>query len=373
MREIVERALTELCRRGRAGYVPRLFKRLGDGQLLFLIAEASKYPQAQQIFEMSRKEFCLRGYQEYVSRIYRVIKEHLISPFSHDHLVPLVFVNATKEAPNFSLPRQVVGAAKERQTINHWLRTFICETILTQSSDKELMAQMARRDEGDVAQQSFALKARWELQSRHETAVRKYFLARLRGTFDESVAHDLTGDTFERVFQRAHTYRDTSTENPEQSRWLTRAWILKIGRNVYVDLLRKLNVKHLVDFDSLEANQALVWQCKAWADSAADGADGPATCQDEHLECMKRAVEVLTARERDILIAKNDFYYNKQERDAAVRAIEEVYGITPDNKRKISSRALRKMDDHRAVHCEVCKQRVRRKRHRKKRGMPTDE
>jgi hypothetical protein len=182
IREVVERALTEFCRRGLAAYVSRLFNRLSDSQLLFLIAEASKYPPAEQIFEISRQEFRRRGYQDYVYRIYRVIREYLASPFSPDDLVPLVFVNATKAASNFSLPGQITGATQERQSINDWLRPFICGTILTESSDKELMAQMAQRVEGDVASVSFAEKARWELQSRHEEAVLNYFRARVRGT-----------------------------------------------------------------------------------------------------------------------------------------------------------------------------------------------
>jgi RNA polymerase sigma factor (sigma-70 family) len=221
---------------------------------------------------------------------------------------------------------------------------------------------MAQRVGGDEARQSFAEKARWELQSRHEKGVRKYFCARLRGTFDESMAHDLTGDTFERVFQKAHTYRDTTTENLKQSHWLTRAWILRIGGNIYIDLLRTLNVKNLVDFESLEARQALIEQCQAWPDSEIGDEEEQEADKDKHLKCMKRAFETLTARERDILIAEEDFYYSKQERSEAIEAVMEVYGINSGNKRKISSRARRKMDNHRAAHCEVCRQRIRRKR-----------
>lgn len=339
------------------------FSSLTDMELLYLIARASQNPQGAEMVKKAKAAFGHRGYGNYIWRVYRVIREHLVTPFSPDELVPLIFINVTKKASDLPRPRQILGGTKERRTINHWLRPRICETILTQSSDKELMAQMAQRNEGGVAQQSFAEKARWELQGRYEDTVRKYCRALVRGTFDESMAHDLTGDTFDRAFEKAHTYCDNSTRSPEESRRLMKAWLNRIGRNLYIDMLRKFNVKNLVDFDILEAREALVWQCKAWSDFATYDAESASTDKDKHLACMKQAFDgVLTARERDILIAENDFYYNEQERLAAIHAIVEVYGIKDDNRRKISSRARRKMDDHRAAHCEVCRHRVRRKR-----------
>jgi hypothetical protein len=110
---------------------------------------------------------------------------------------------------------------------------------------------------------------------------------------------------------------------------------------------------------------ALMWHLRAWTDFVPDSCDERGEPEDgreakvPHLDCMRQSMtEALTPRERDILLEERETFFTKKERRAALGALETAYGITHQNRRKISSRARVKLEDHMAAHCEECRRRI---------------
>ena len=356
------------------------YSSLSESFLVGLIAKAKQSKShieleaaAQAMKELRRR----RG--DYVLRVCRKIGKHLASPLSVNDLLPSIFFNVMEQADTFHPPINILGATRQRQIFCHWVNGIICNTHLIESNDKQLMAQMARRGE-DASTAKIAKKALWEIERRHGESVLKYCLYLVRGNFDAGMARDLLHDTFVKIYDKAGTYKGDGIDDPKELSRLTRGWIKRIAHNLYIDMVRQqLVADKLIDFERDEAIEALRWRIEAALVLMSDAeeakqmneTDDAGATREMHIECMSNALnEVATVRERDILMVTAMEYFTEKKRRDALRAVEDAYRITSDNRRHITKRARVKLENHTAAHCAVCRQRVLQSRKKAPRRKP---
>ncbi len=143
-------------------------------------------------------------------------------------------------------------------------------------------------------------------------------------------AEDVVQDTFERAFQRAHTFRDEPTLDADRQRRRARAWLGRIAQNLVADAFRR--------FREVSASDVLDrYEVPAMEEEPASRPE---------LRPVRRALETLTEREQDVL--RVTALYHKLEGggrlpNAVSAELGRRWGISNENVRAIRSRAMKKL------------------------------
>lgn len=155
-------------------------------------------------------------------------------------------------------------------------------------------------------------------------------LLQLAGLSVDDVVHD----TFQRAFERAHTFHGDPTLDDDRARRRTRAWLGRIAQNLIVDSFRR--------FREVSASDYLE-HVPAPSDEAC-GDDAPASRPD--LEPVRAAFAALSDREQDVLRV-TALYFKAEGRQRLPNEVSAElsvrWGISNDAVRAIRSRALRKL------------------------------
>ncbi len=143
-------------------------------------------------------------------------------------------------------------------------------------------------------------------------------------------AEDLVQETFERAFERAHTFTTADHDDPERLRRRTRAWLGRIAQNLLLDALsrvREVSASPHVDRAAAEERRS----------------DPPAS---PRLAEVYDALAELSDREQDVLrVTALHLRATGHQRlpNAVCAELAARWGITSDNVRAIRSRAMKKL------------------------------
>ena len=197
-----------------------------------------------------------------------------------------------------------------------------------ESTDAELLASVARGDR-DPARSRDAQAQFYERHVRYlYGALRKRRqLLELAG---ES-AEDLVQETFQRAFDRAHTFHAAPELDAERQRQRTRAWLGRVAHSLLVDKLRD---------EPARADSPYLEQLGV-EDDAEPAAVTPA------LERVVQALGSMSEREQDVLRVTALYYkagHDSQRLPNRVsEELAERWQTTNDNIRAIRSRALKRL------------------------------
>lgn len=198
-----------------------------------------------------------------------------------------------------------------------------------ESTDAELLASVARGDR-DPARSRDAQAQFYERHVRYlYGALRKRRqLLELAG---ES-AEDLVQETFQRAFERAHTFRDAPEFDADRQRQRTRAWLGRVAHSLLVDKLRD---------EPARADSPYLERLGVEDDAESAVAVAPA------LERVVQALGSMSEREQDILRVTALYYragHDSQRLPNRVsEELAERWQTTNDNIRAIRSRALKRL------------------------------
>lgn len=214
---------------------------------------------------------------------------------------------------------------------------------LTSASEAALLSAIA----GSGAGQRQAAQA--EFYSRHVGYVYAALLkqpARLRRVIGVS-AEDVVQDTFNRAFQRAHTFDAAGISDPDHLRRRTRAWLGRIANNLLIDALRKSS--EVADSPTLELMESAVDPDRQ-PESRRSDPGAHSTARPPHprtpTQRMHAAFERLSDREQDVLRVSAMYYRagdHQRLPNAAAHDLATRWGTSNENVRAIRSRALKKL------------------------------
>ena len=151
---------------------------------------------------------------------------------------------------------------------------------------------------------------------------------------------DLVQDTFHKVFERAHTFQKSDSEEPTQQTWRVRAWLGRIAENLLRDRLRKHKHESIVDPHELPENP----DTDNWGSSEPNIDEEPNA---QRLAAVRQALESLTERERQVLLVTYEYFQEGKEHqrlpNAVAAKLADDWNTKPENIRAIRSRALKKV------------------------------
>lgn len=230
-------------------------------------------------------------------------------------------------------------------------------TTISKATDGELFARMAEL--GSTAKEAWA-----EFYQRYVGDFRK-LVCRIRG-LPQAGVDELIQETMIQAYKAAHTFRDGDISDAEVARRRTLAWLGRIAHNLHWSMLRQQRgvlignlPQHNGEDDSQLSTKGrrlslgeLHREIKDAEGVVLDGGN------DEHISLRKRllreALDSLTDRERDILIATFDHHERgqKQQRlpNAVVKEICETYNISHAYLRQLRKRALEKIEQYVDAH-----------------------
>jgi DNA-directed RNA polymerase specialized sigma24 family protein len=334
-------------------------------ELRTLMARWAEGPTQLEGADRAWDEFWRRR-GEYVVRKAGSIWARLATPVNMAELLAFVIMSLRQEAGSDRQSCQRAEPGKELKSINDWIKLSICGSLLRWADDSQLIAQIKCKDAG-AAEMKLALKALWEIQTRHEVNLAAYCRSLVRNKFDAGVAHDLTQNTFLRVLDKAGTYDCGGLANREELSGRTQAWLQGVARNLCRDIWREHKRRREINLTRREALEAIESEDKAWVETHAAGETGAgenaggdaSQLQALHYECMQQALDNvrLTERERDVFeVSKRTYFANERERRQALRELELRRNIKKGNRRKILSRVIAKHEDYVAARCGACRQ-----------------
>jgi RNA polymerase sigma factor (sigma-70 family) len=145
-------------------------------------------------------------------------------------------------------------------------------------------------------------------------------------------AEDLVQETFQRAFERAHTFKDDGIEDPEHLRRRTRAWLGRVAQNLLAD--------HFERFREVSASPYL--------DRVSCDAIDEAPRASRELDLVTEGLDTLSEREQDVLRV-TALYQRAGEHQRLPNAVSAElaarWDTTNENIRAIRSRALRKLTE----------------------------
>ncbi len=197
-------------------------------------------------------------------------------------------------------------------------------------TDKELLEITAARDVR--AEKAFA-----EFYQRHIRYM--YFICKrdYANTLGEDGAEDLVQDTFVRAYEKAHTFSDDGITEPDKLALRTHGWLRRIAANLFQDMLRR---------ETSVPTQPLAPEHEeqlADTPSADDEQEPPESAQ---MKLIKEALSKLSEREQDIVRTVYQWYEkDKKLPSHVIDDLTEKHKTTPENIRKILSRARKKIEE----------------------------
>ncbi len=197
-------------------------------------------------------------------------------------------------------------------------------------TDKELLEITAARDVR--AEKAFA-----EFYQRHSRYM--YFVCKrdYANTLGEDGAEDLVQDTFVRAYEKAHTFSDDGITEPDKLTLRTHGWLRRIAANLFQDMLRR-EVSVPTEPLAPEHEENIV-------DAQQD--DGEQEPEDSaQMKLIKQALAQLSEREQDIMRTVYQWYEkDKKLPSHVIDDLTEKHKTTPENIRKILSRARKKIEE----------------------------
>ncbi len=232
-------------------------------------------------------------------------------------------------------------------------------TTVATTTDGQLFALMAER--GEAAKEAWA-----EFYLRYVDHLRK-LVCRIRG-LPQAGINDLVQETMIQAYKAAHTFRDADMLDTETSRRRALAWLCRIARNLHWSMLRQQksalvdNLAHQEGSDdsqlSVKGRRLFPGEVYRKIQEAENKVAGEDDGNDDqislHRSLLRDALDALTERERDILIATYEHYERGQKQQrlpkAVVDKICETHNISPANLRQIRKRALEKIEQYVDAH-----------------------
>lgn len=230
-------------------------------------------------------------------------------------------------------------------------------TTVSGAADGDLFSLMAGR--GPAGKEAWA-----EFYRRYVGDFRK-LVCRLRGVQLAEV-DELVQETMIQAYKAAHTFRAGDVSDAEVARRRTLAWLGRIAHNLHWSALRQQRgvlVGSLPRHDGEDESQL---SAKGRRLSPGElhreikDAEGVVSGDDNNdpvslrRRLLREALDTLTDRERDILIATFDHHVRgqKQQRlpNAVVKAICETYNISSAYLRQLRKRALEKIEQYVDAH-----------------------
>ncbi len=208
---------------------------------------------------------------------------------------------------------------------------------MNDEADDDLLQYMAWKVESPQH-----ARAAWEaFYNRHFAfvfaALRKQFLG--RSSLDEGLIRDLTVDVFAKVYaQCCESFSPTGGTKEMQSRCV-RAWVMKIATNLVNDWFR-------ANLDDEMSEVSLDHECLPQIPAREEASEVETPCNTSDVALMRRLLDSLSQRERDVLIKLAEKYDLKNGRrrrlsESEVNELAKAMNTTPENVRQIRRRALK--------------------------------
>lgn len=197
-------------------------------------------------------------------------------------------------------------------------------------SDAELLDRVARRE----ADPGAARRAQAAFYQRHVRYLYGVLLRHKRNLLPLAglSAEDLTHETFQRAFERAHTFEAAEALDEDRQRMRARAWLGRIATNLLTDHLHKLR--------EVSASPYL----ERVTTSGLDEEQPPSRSPKAML--VAEGLEQLTERERDVLRVSALHYragdHQRLPNDVSAE-LASRWGTTNENIRAIRGRAMKKL------------------------------
>lgn len=226
--------------------------------------------------------------------------------------------------------------------------------IYSEATDGELFERMMQRD--DAAKEAWA-----EFHRRYFKDFRR-FVCRIRGLSPAGV-DDLVQETMIQAYKAAHTFKPGDATD-EALRVRTLAWLGIIARNIYNSTWRTKKDVTVNDFaeQDVEGNVILSErerrlnlgkisrEIREAEDKVAGFNRNDKSRASNQKQLLHNALETLTERERDILLATHDHYQRGQvQQRMPQQVIDEIcerYNINSTHLRKLRGRADNKIKQY---------------------------
>lgn len=205
---------------------------------------------------------------------------------------------------------------------------------LRQESDEDLLIYMSmREDDPAVARAAWA-----EFFLRHREYLYRHCRRLTKGVVDDAGAKDLVQDTFIRAYQRAGTFNADGIKDPARLNFRTQAWLGRIARRLFLDMLRGRDGLREVQLDENDPGP----------EPEPEPTQSSVTSTSRQL--LDEAIDTLSEREQIVL--RTTYQYcepgkkNQHLPHDVVEDLAKTLQTTPENLRQIKRRALRKLDQY---------------------------
>lgn len=230
-----------------------------------------------------------------------------------------------------------------------------------EATDGELFERMAKHD--DEAKEAWA-----EFYQRYFKDFRR-LVCRIRGLTLTGV-DDLVQETMFQAYKAAHTYKAVDATDAGALRLRTLAWLGRIARNIYNSAWRSKKDVTVNDFAKQDGDGNLLPSEKdrvfrlgkisreiREAEEKVAGYEEKTGRVSSKKQLLHNALEALTERERDILLAYYEHYERGQmQQRMPQQVIDEIckrYGINSTYLRKLRERADKKIREHVKTHQSI--------------------
>ncbi len=200
-------------------------------------------------------------------------------------------------------------------------------------SDAELLARVSN----EVADQVSARAAQAEFYRRHARYLYGVLVRRVseRLALSGREVEDLVQETFFRAFAHAKSYQGDDAGDPEAATRRTRAWLGRIAQHLLADWLNGTKEVSASPFLEHVAHVA---------------DDGPPSSRSPRRVRLREALELLSERERDVLVVSALYHRPGEEHQRLPNAVSQElaarWATSAENIRAIRSRAMKKLRDH---------------------------
>ncbi|NTW49023.1 MAG: sigma-70 family RNA polymerase sigma factor [Chlorobiales bacterium] len=205
------------------------------------------------------------------------------------------------------------------------------QALLQGKTDEELLAYLS----GPGIERHLTESAFGEFYNRHARYL--YFICKrdYQATLGEEGVQDLVQETFIRVYEKAGTFKSDGLTDKEKLTLRTHGWLRRIAANLF---LSKRRAQTGVP-ETLLGPDMLAGLAETLPNDEQDSTESP------KITMMKEALSTLSEREREIMQTIYQWYEpGKKLPSHIVDELTERYKTTPENIRKIRSRARQKIE-----------------------------
>jgi len=158
-------------------------------------------------------------------------------------------------------------------------------------------------------------------------------------TLRDDGVEDLVQDTFVKAFEKADSYHPGGIVSQEAMQRRTQAWLRKIAANLFFNSFRtKKSVNTMLLHDDK-------WHAISAIDKESEAEDSP------KMRLMKEALRTLSQKEQEIMRTIYQWYEPHCKLPShIIQELTEQYRTTPENIRKIRSRARKKIEAYLKSH-----------------------